>query len=70
MSIHFELSSQEEINLENWNTEHLKEKHKGKEPYSGAIGGRLTFLFTSTGIGVFCKVRCSCGVEEDLTDYA
>lgn len=35
----------------------------------GAIGGRTTFCFTITGIGVIVTVRCACDAECDLTDY-
>ncbi len=35
----------------------------------GAIGGRLTYTFTHTGIGVIEKVVCACGEVLDLTDY-
>jgi len=37
--------------------------------YSGAIGGRLTFSFTPTSLGVIAKIKCACGEETDLTDY-
>jgi hypothetical protein len=50
--------------------------HRLKCPYSptsggdcGAIGGRLTFSFTPTGIGVVTKVDCTCGEVLDLSDY-
>lgn len=35
----------------------------------GAIGGRLTYCFTPTGLGVICKIKCECGEEFDATDY-
>jgi len=35
----------------------------------GAIGGRLTFTFTPTGLGVIIKVKCACGEELDLSNY-
>ena len=38
--------------------------------YTGAIGGKISYEFTVTGIGVAIVVRCGCGEEEDLTDYA
>ncbi len=34
----------------------------------GAIGGRLKYSFTPTGLGPIVKVTCLCGEELDLTD--
>lgn len=43
----------------------------GSSPVSptGAIGGRVTYHLTPTGIGTVVKVTCACGAEEDLTNY-
>lgn len=35
----------------------------------GAIGGRLTYKFTPTGVGLAIVVECACGESVDLTDY-
>lgn len=46
--------------------------HKNNCPLymiDGAIGGRETFYFTPTGLGVIVKVKCACGEELDLTNY-
>lgn len=41
-----------------------------KEEYTGAIGGRLTFCFTPTGIGTVVIVKDAVTKKEiDLTDY-
>ena len=37
--------------------------------YEGAIGGKFTYNFTPTGLGVVEKVTCSCGSVIDLTLY-
>jgi hypothetical protein len=37
--------------------------------YEGAIGGKITYNFTPTGIGVIERVTCSCGSVLDLTEY-
>lgn len=29
--------------------------------YSGAIGGRVSFMITPTSMGDFIEVKCSCG---------
>ena len=44
-----------------WMTEHNEEIHKGTT--AGAIGGRYTWQFVPTGIGVFGSVKCNCGAE-------
>jgi hypothetical protein len=43
----------------------------GTSPNSpvGAIGGRIKFQFTTTGLGIIAIVKCACGEEVDLTDY-
>jgi hypothetical protein len=43
----------------------------GKSPECpvGAIGGRVSFHFTPTGIGTVVTVTCACGAKEDLTNY-
>ncbi len=35
----------------------------------GAIGGKLTYKFTPTTLGVCSKAECACGAELDFTDY-
>lgn len=43
----------------------------GKSPICpvGAIGGRVSFRFTITGVGVIVVVECACGDKKDLTNY-
>lgn len=36
----------------------------------GAIGGRLTFSFTPTSVGLIIRVECACGEKIDCTDYS
>ena len=44
--------------------------HEAGQPYYGAIGGELTFLFSPNSIGEVQRVRHSgTGSEIDLTDY-
>jgi len=38
-------------------------------PPGGAIGGRITYAFTPTSLGVVTIVKCACGEKLDLTDY-
>jgi hypothetical protein len=44
-------------------------KHDCPIAYEGAIGGKTTFCFTPTSLGVILKVKCACGTEKDFTDY-
>lgn len=36
---------------------------------TGPIGGRFTYSFIPTAIGIAVKIGCACGKEEDVTDY-
>jgi hypothetical protein len=65
------LDDDETKKLLKWNEDHLKDCHGGKEPYAGAIGGRLTYHLTHTGLGTVVKVVCAFCLDKpgDLTDY-
>lgn len=63
--IHFGLNGEDFLRFKEWDNEH-KCHLKG---YSGASGGRLTFSFTPTSLGLITKVTCGCGESLDLTDY-
>ena len=59
----FNLDLKESEKLEQW----LKTLPEGAE---GAIGGRITYLFTPTNLGVVIKVRDEISKQEiDLTNY-
>lgn len=61
----FPISEEEQKKIEEWQMKHLKKKHWDKEHdcpnYSGAIGGRFSYHFIPTSIGVIGEVKCSCG---------
>lgn len=61
----FPISEEEQKKIEKWQHKHLKKKHWDKEhdcPKSaGAIGGRFSYHFIPTSIGVIGEVKCSCG---------
>lgn len=42
---------------------------KAESP-QGAIGGRLTYRFTPTGIGLIIVVECACGEKINCTDFS
>ena len=61
----FTLDVDERKRVQEWDEAHdcdLKE-------YSGAIGGRLSYTFTPTGLGMIIKVMCGCGEEIVVTDF-
>lgn len=63
----FELDDKQTEKLNKWIKRHNSVciyKKSGKEP---AIGGRLTYRFTPTGVGVISQVFCLCGKKVDLT---
>lgn len=67
--IAFDLSETEEATFLKWADEHDK-TCKFADPLScGAIGGRLTFSFTPTGLGPIITVKCACGEEKDVSNY-
>lgn len=62
----FCLTEEEENKYRSW----LKEHNKiCPIKYSGAIGGKISFLFTPTSLGVITQVICSCREKINLTDY-
>ena len=62
----FPISEEEEKSIEEWRLKHEAEAH-GRDTLEkrlsahGAIGGRYTYIFTPTSIGVIGEIRCSCG---------
>jgi len=65
----FELDETELKKFKKW-----KERHNKTCPFKnpmkqGAIGGRFTYSFCPTGVGVTTVVKCACGEKIDLTDY-
>lgn len=47
----------------------LKTDPKTGTKKTGAIGGKTSYRFTPTSIGVAVTVLCACGKEENVTDY-
>ena len=61
----FPITKEEEGSINAWVALHLREKHWDKRnncPLStGAVGGRFTYEFLPTSIGVFGTIKCHCG---------
>jgi len=60
-TIEFKLTEIQQEKFNKWN-------HKCDND-GGAIGGKLQFVFTPTGLGVILNVKCVCGEKLDLTEY-
>lgn len=72
--VEFSLDDDQTIKLIEWEFEHTKtcsmyDNGTQVSPPCGAIGGRLSYTFNPTGLGVITTVKCACGEKLDLTDY-
>ncbi len=65
----FELTGKEYTTFSEWDKKHKKVCKLYNDPNPPAIGGRLTFSFTPTGLGSGVSVKCACGEECNCTDY-
>lgn len=69
----FTINGRQEKLLNAWYNEHIKIckfRPTEENPFpAGAIGGLLTYSFTSTNLGQVCHVDCACGEETDITEY-
>ena len=65
----FSISEEEQQAIHNWIEKH-REDHKVGLFATGAIGGRWTYEFTPTGLGVITIIRCNlCKAEKNVTDF-
>lgn len=55
----FGITSEEDEAIRAWINEHER-NHPGGH---GVSGGKYQYIFVPTGIGVFGKVKCTCGAE-------
>jgi hypothetical protein len=65
----FQLDKDEQKLFNEWLEEHDKTCPFKRPENQGAIGGRLTYCFTPTSLGVATSVKCACGEEVNVTDY-
>jgi len=56
----FKLNEKQQEKLYAW--------HNDCEHEGGAIGGKISYIFTPTGLGTCLVVKCICGAEIDLTE--
>lgn len=64
----FPISEEEEKRIKEWQDKHDAEVHglktlKERVHAGGCIGGRYTYHFVPTSIGVIGSVKCNCGAE-------
>jgi hypothetical protein len=72
--ISFYINEDQAVKLLEWEIDHNKEcsfydDGTSPAPKSGAIGGRFSYTFTQTSLGLITTVTCLCGEKIDLTDY-
>jgi len=60
----YEVTEPQYIQYLNWNKNHMCSFVLD----SGTCGGRLTWCFTPTSLGLCVVVKCACGEELNLTD--
>ena len=66
----FGLYKEQSEAIEQWLTDHIKEKHGDKKEYHGAIGGAYTYEFTPTSLGIVTVFKCYCGDGVNVSDYS
>ena len=64
----FPISEEEEKRIKEWQDKHDAEVHglktlKERVHAGGCIGGRYTYYFVPTSIGVVGSIKCNCGAE-------
>lgn len=64
----FPISETEQAAIETWKINHDKKVHgyitdEMRQKAEGCCGGRYTYKFVSTSIGVSGRIICSCGAE-------
>ncbi len=65
----FGLGKEEAKNLDKWLKEHDKTCTFILGDTFPASGGRMTYCFTPTGLGVCTIAKCICGEEKNITNF-
>ena len=58
----FEITDNQHKQYMDWITRHKC------DAYAGACGGKISWTFTRTGLGLCVVVKCICGEEINITD--
>lgn len=61
----FGITAKELDTIEKWKKKHERKCKVGPT----TIGGRYTYCFKPTSVGVIGIVKCVCGKEKDFTNY-
>ena len=65
---YFEMDEEMLAEAKTWLDKHKETCRVHKpEAYHGAIGGVITYSFTSTSIGQICTIKCACGESSDCS---
>lgn len=64
----FKINDYEVAEYKKWLTQHDKECPLLLNNIHGTIGGRISFIFTPTSLGVAFTVKCACGASKECTD--
>lgn len=65
----YQVSGVAQKSVDEWLNKHNEECPFSSRLNQGAIGGRLTYQFTYTDLGLVFKVSCACGAIHDASDY-
>lgn len=57
----FTITDEEWKKVTNWKEKHLEENHQNLLKAGGAIGGRFSYEFTPTAVGIIGVCNCCCG---------
>lgn len=69
MSQNFSLNKLEITEANKFSSEH--KKCESSLETAPAIGGRISYIFTPTALGVAVTIRCNCcGKEQEITDIS
>lgn len=64
MTHSFHLTDEQSARIKTW-----ERNHRCPITNEGAIGGKITYKFTPTSIGVAQGAKCACGEKINVTDY-
>ena len=65
----FKLDNEETVKMQVWLIEHDKVCKFRDGAKTGAIGGRISYTFTPTSLGIIKNVKCACGEETCVNDF-